>query len=68
VLLQKPEANIVVMGDMNDEPENNSLHETLSAKKPGTPVQNWSTLCFPTTCRKKVRIITVATGTCSITW
>ena len=31
-----PEANIVVMGDMNDEPSNKSLNEILLAKSPET--------------------------------
>lgn len=31
-----PKANIIIMGDMNDEPVNKSLFETLGAKAPGT--------------------------------
>ena len=53
VLLQNPEANIVVMGDMNDEPENKSLHETLSAKKPGTPGAKLVNLMFPDDLQEK---------------
>ena len=36
VLAQNPAANIIIMGDMNDEPENKSLLETLAAKAPGS--------------------------------
>lgn len=36
VLAQNPKANIVIMGDMNDEPLNKSLIETLGAKAPGS--------------------------------
>ena len=36
VLAGNKKANIVIMGDMNDEPENKSLFETLSAKMPGS--------------------------------
>lgn len=34
VLAQNPQANIVIMGDMNDEPSNTSLKEVLGAKAP----------------------------------
>ena len=34
LLNKNPEANIVAMGDFNDEPANKSLHETLGAKQP----------------------------------
>lgn len=34
VLAANPNANIVVMGDMNDEPQNKSIYETLGAKLP----------------------------------
>ncbi len=35
VLNDDPKANIIVMGDMNDEPANKSVHEILGAQKPG---------------------------------
>jgi len=47
VLLSNPKANIVVMGDMNDEPANKSLSETLGAKVPGTPGAQLINLMFP---------------------
>ncbi len=36
VVAQDPKANIVVMGDMNDEPQNRSLSEALQAGLPGS--------------------------------
>ncbi len=39
VLKEDPSANIIIMGDMNDEPQNKSLLETLAAKAPGSGVQ-----------------------------
>jgi len=47
VLQTNPEANIVVMGDMNDEPANTSLSETLGAKIPGTPGSELINLMYP---------------------
>lgn len=39
VLAGNPSANIIIMGDMNDEPQNKSLLETLAAKAPGSSSQ-----------------------------
>lgn len=36
VLANDPRARIIIMGDMNDEPTNKSLQETLGAKMPGS--------------------------------
>jgi len=36
VLASRPDANIIIMGDMNDEPANKSLFETLDARAPGS--------------------------------
>ena len=36
ILVQDPKARIIIMGDMNDEPANKSLHETLGAAAPGS--------------------------------
>ena len=36
VLTLDPNAHIIIMGDMNDEPANNSLQETLGANLPGS--------------------------------
>ncbi len=36
VLAANPKARIIIMGDMNDEPANKSLEETLGAKAPGS--------------------------------
>lgn len=47
VLLENPAANIVVMGDMNDEPDNRSLSETLGAQTPGTNSEGLVNLMFP---------------------
>jgi predicted extracellular nuclease len=42
-----PEANIIVMGDMNDEPSNKSLNEVLSAKSPETENAALINLMYP---------------------
>lgn len=42
-----PDAKIIVMGDMNDEPANKSLQQTLGAKKPGTESARLINLMFP---------------------
>jgi len=47
VLLKNPSANILVMGDMNDEPSNRSLNEVLGAKIPGTPNARLVNLMYP---------------------
>ena len=47
VLEANPEANIIVMGDMNDEPANKSLAETLGAQKPGTSGSKLVNLMYP---------------------
>ena len=46
ILAVEPKARIIIMGDMNDEPVNKSLHETLGAASPdsGAPLVN---LMFP---------------------
>jgi len=36
ILAADPKARIIIMGDMNDEPANNSLKETLGADSPGS--------------------------------
>ncbi|HAN76874.1 MAG TPA: endonuclease, partial [Bacteroidales bacterium] len=36
ILAKSPEAKIIIMGDMNDEPKNKSLTETLGAANPET--------------------------------
>jgi predicted extracellular nuclease len=36
ILAEDPHARIIITGDMNDEPENKSLKETLGAKMPGS--------------------------------
>jgi len=36
ILASDTKARIIIMGDMNDEPANKSLNETLGAKEPGT--------------------------------
>ena len=38
ILGRNPKANIVIMGDFNDEPNNVSLSEVLGAKKPGKKI------------------------------
>ncbi len=42
-----PKAKIIVMGDMNDEPANKSLSETLGAKSPNVENANLINLMFP---------------------
>ncbi len=37
ILNSNPDANIIIMGDMNDEPQNESLSETLNAKNNNPP-------------------------------
>ena len=36
ILSSDPKARVIIMGDMNDEPANKSLEETLGAKMPGS--------------------------------
>ena len=48
-----PNTNILVMGDMNDEPSNKSLIEILSAKSPGEENTGLVNLMFPTHTNKK---------------
>ena len=36
ILVEEPKARIIIMGDMNDEPANKSLKETLGAAAPGS--------------------------------
>lgn len=38
LLAHNPKANIVIMGDFNDEPNNKSLSEVLEAQKPGKKI------------------------------
>jgi len=40
ILTKNPNANIIIMGDMNDEPQNKSLSETLNAKNNNPPTSN----------------------------
>ncbi len=42
-----PSAEIIVMGDMNDEPSNKSLAEVLGASKPGNNNSNLVNLMYP---------------------
>lgn len=46
IIAENPSANIIIMGDMNDEPDNKSLLETLSAKLPGSN-SGLANLMFP---------------------
>lgn len=39
ILVVNPKARIIIMGDMNDEPANKSLHETLCSAAPGSGAQ-----------------------------
>lgn len=48
-----PKANILVMGDMNDEPSNKSLVEILGAKSPDDENAGLVNLMFPTHTNKK---------------
>ena len=53
--LQKadPKANILIMGDMNDEPSNKSLSFVLGAKNPETGIAPLINLMFPLHVQKK---------------
>jgi predicted extracellular nuclease len=53
VLTVNPNANILVMGDMNDEPSNKSLNEILAAKSPDTKKAALVNLMFPVLKSKK---------------
>lgn len=53
VLNENQKANIVVMGDMNDEPANKSLGEILYAAPPGTENSKLVNLMFPDDLQKK---------------
>ncbi len=48
-----PDANIVVMGDMNDEPSNKSLSEVLAAKSPEVKNAALVNLMYPIHANKK---------------
>ncbi len=47
VKLSNPKNHIIVMGDMNDEPNNKSLQEVLDACRPATPGASFINLMFP---------------------
>jgi predicted extracellular nuclease len=47
VMNSSPEAHIIVMGDMNDEPDNSSLKEVLGAMPPGEEEPYLVNLMFP---------------------
>lgn len=47
ILTQSPGANIIVMGDMNDEPSNKSLAQVLGAGKPATEQAGLVNLMYP---------------------
>jgi predicted extracellular nuclease len=47
VMIASPNGHIIVMGDMNDEPDNKSLLEVLGAKPPSTPGALLVNLTFP---------------------
>ena len=47
VRIAGPKAHIVVMGDMNDDPDNKSLMEVLNAQPPSTPGAQLVNLMFP---------------------
>ncbi len=47
ILTGSPEANIIVMGDMNDEPSNKSLAEVLGAQKPESANAELVNLMYP---------------------
>lgn len=38
--------NVIIMGDLNDEPENRSVTEVLNARIPGTPCPDGSKVCL----------------------
>lgn len=47
VMIASPNGHIIVMGDMNDEPDNKSLLEVLGAKPPSSPGALLVNLMFP---------------------
>jgi predicted extracellular nuclease len=47
ILAESPKANIIVLGDMNDEPSNKSLAQILGAQKPGSQNGNLINLMYP---------------------
>jgi predicted extracellular nuclease len=47
VRMASPKAHIIVMGDMNDEPDNKSLFEVLEARPPFSPGATLVNLMFP---------------------
>ena len=47
ILETDPGADIIVMGDMNDEPANKSVHEILGAQKPGVGNGELVNLMYP---------------------
>ena len=47
IQLENTSAKIIVMGDMNDEPSNNSLANTLSAQKPEVENADFVNLMYP---------------------
>ncbi len=47
VMSASPKAHIIVMGDMNDEPDNKSLHEVLGARSPSAENARLVNLMFP---------------------
>lgn len=53
VLNSNPKANILVMGDMNDEPSNKSLSEVLAAKSPEVTNAALVNLMYPVHTNKK---------------
>jgi len=53
ILAKSPEANIIIMGDMNDEPSNRSLSQILGAQKPGTYNSEFVNLMYPVHENKK---------------
>ncbi len=53
VLNVNPEANIIVMGDMNDEPSNKSLSQVLGAKSPDVESAGLVNLMYPAHKNKK---------------
>ncbi len=53
VLGVSPKANIIVLGDMNDEPSNRSLAQVLGAHKPGTQTGQLINLMYPVHENKK---------------
>ncbi|PIF05390.1 MAG: endonuclease [Draconibacterium sp.] len=47
ILRKNSSAEIIIMGDMNDEPSNRSLLEILQANRPGTPDSKLVNLMYP---------------------